>query len=183
MARKAIGSVTKEDRMIAATISSPASATREDGRLGPPLREAHRQWLQELRANVERATAKDRDIWGRWEAIRYIDTVFSARFYRERSAVNRLAESAPLWVSGELVANLQWQLRNSVGLCHHATEFSSLTDKLLRAVEYWLALVEEIVGAVKVAELPREARQELAALGIATAPTWSDRPASLAPSR
>jgi len=169
--------------MIAATISSPALVNRDDGRLGPPLREVHRQWLQELRAHVERATAKDRDIWGRWEAIRYIDTVFSARFDRERSAVNRLAESAPLWAGGELVANLQWQLRNSVGLCHHAAEFACLTGKLLRAVEYWFALVEEIVGGIKVAELPREARQELAALGIATAPMRSDRPASLAPSR
>jgi hypothetical protein len=168
--------------MIAATTSSAAPATRDDGRLGVPLGEMHRQWLKELRANVERATAKDRDIWRRWEAIRYVDTVFSGRFDRERSAINRLTESAPLWVSGELVSNLRLQLRNSVGLCHHATEFSTLTDKLVRAVEYWFAMVEDVMGPIKLADLSREARQELAALGIETAPSWSDLPASLATS-
>jgi len=168
--------------MTAATISPAAPSTRDDGRLGLPLGEMHRQWLQELRANVRRATAKDRDIWGRWETIRYIDTVFSSRFDRERSAINRLAESGPLWVSGELVANLRWRLRTAVGLCHHATEFSTLTDKLVRAVEYWFAMVEDTVGPIRWADLSAEVQRDLGALGIETAPSWSDLPVSLATS-
>ena len=168
--------------MTAATTSPPPPPTRSDARLGPSLGEMHRQWLQELRAKVERARAKDRDIWARWQAVRYVDTVFSGRFDRESGAINRLAESSLLWVSAELVSNLRWQLRNSVGLCHHGAEFSILTDKLIRAVEYWFAAVEDVAGPIKWADLSREARQELAGLGIETAPSWSELPVSLATS-
>lgn len=168
--------------MTAATTSPAPPPTRADGRLGPLLGEMHQQWLQELRAKVERARTKDRDIWARWEAVRYVDTVFSGRFDRERTAINRLAESALLWVGAELVSNLRWQLRNSVGLCHHGTEFSNLTDKLIRAVEYWFAAVEDIAGPIRWADLSNEARQELGGLGIETAPSWSELPVSLATS-
>jgi hypothetical protein len=172
----------QEASMTTATITPAPPPTRADSRLGPPLGEMHRQWLQELRAKVERTKAKDRDIWARWEAVRYVDTVFSGRFDRERTAINRLADSAQLWVSAELVSNLRWQLRNSVGLCHHGTQFSILMDKLIRAVAYWFAAVEDIAGPIKWADLSHEARQDLAGLGLETAPSWSELPVSLATS-
>jgi hypothetical protein len=140
----------------------------------------HRQWLQELTAKVKKAKAEDWGIWPRWEAARYVDTVFSGRFDRERSAMNRLADSALLWVAGELVANLRWQVRNRVGLCHRETEFSTLMDKLVRAVEYWFGAVEDIAGPIKWADLSPEARQDLSSLGLETAPSWSELPVSLA---
>lgn len=167
---------------MTAVITTSAPSLGADGWLGPKLGEIHRQWLQELRAKVERAKAKDRDIWARWEAVRYVDTAFSGRFDRERSAINRLAERALLWVAGELVSNLRWQLRSSVGLCHHETEFAILMDKLIRAAEYWFATVEDIVGPIKWADLSPEARQELGSLGIETATHWSELPVSLATS-
>jgi len=168
--------------MTAAITDSPPLSSPAAGRLGVRFGEMHRQWLQELRARVEKAKAKDRDIWARWEAVRYVDTVFSGRFDRERSALNRLADSALLWVAGELVSNLRWHLRNRVGLCHHETEFAVLMDKLVRAVEYWFATVEDIVGPITWADLSPEARQELSSLGIETAPSWSELPGSLATS-
>jgi hypothetical protein len=69
-------------------------------------------------------------------------------------------------VAGELVSNLRWQLRNSVGVCHRETEFSLLMGKLVRAVEHWFTTVEEVVGPTRWADLPPEARRELGALGI-----------------
>lgn len=168
--------------MTATTTNSDPPLARGDGRLGPRLGGIHRQWLQELRARVEKAKAKDRDIWGRWGAVRYVDTEFSGRFDRERGAINRLAESALLWAAGELVSNLRWQLRNSVGLCHREAEFAILMDKLVRAVEYWFATVEDIVGPITWADLSPEARQDLSSLGIETAPNWSELPVSLATS-
>jgi hypothetical protein len=126
----------------------------------------HRQWLRDLRARMEQARLKDRNIWTRWEVIRYVDSVFSQQFDGERNAVNRIAEAPHLWVAGELVSNLRWRLRNSVGLCHREAEFSTLMDKLVRAVEYWLRTVEDVVGPTRWADLSPEARRELALLGI-----------------
>ena len=168
--------------MTAAPAISATPLCQLDDRLGPQLEQMHRQWLQDLRTTVGEAKAEDRDIWARWKAIRYVDTVFSGQFDRERSAINRLAEGPLLWVAGELVANLRWQLRNCVGLCHRETEFSVLTGKLVRAVEYWFGTVEDIVGPIRLADLSPKAREELASLGIETAPTWSELPVSLATS-
>jgi hypothetical protein len=152
--------------MITAETSSAPPSFQPDGRLGPRLERMHRQWLRELRARVEHPKAKERNIWARWEVIRYVDTEFSRQFDQERNAIGRVAEGPVLWVAGELVANLLWQLRNNVGLCHHGTEFSSLSGKLIRAVEYWFTTVEDVVGATRWADLSPEARQELGSLGI-----------------
>lgn len=152
--------------MIAAETSSAPPSFQPDGRLGPRLERIHRQWLRELRARMEQPKAKDRNIWARWEVIRYLDTEFSHRFDQERSAIGRIAEGPVLWVAGELVSNLLWQLRNNVGLCHHGAEFSSLSGKLVRAVEYWFTTVEDVVGPARWGDLSPEARAELASVGI-----------------
>ena len=142
--------------MTATLTTSGTLSSRADGALGPQLGTMHRQWLQDLRAEMDKAKAKDRDIWARWSAIRYADTVFSGQFDRERSAINRLAESPLLWVAGELVSNLRWQLRNGVGLCHREADFAILTGKLVRAVEYWFATVEDVAGPRAVTSAVRE---------------------------
>jgi hypothetical protein len=165
--------------MTAALPNSATLSSGANGRLGPQLRELHRTWLQELRARTEKTKTKDRGIWARWEAIRYVDTVFSGQFERERRAINQLAETPLLWMAGELVSSLRGQLRNGVGLCHRESEFSLLIDKLVRAVEYWFTTVEDVVGPITWADLSPEARRELGSLGIETAPSWSDLPVSL----
>lgn len=165
--------------MIAADTSSAPRASQPEGRLGPTLERMHRQWLRELRAHVEQPKAKDRNIWARWEVIRYVDTVFSRQLEQERSAVRRIAEGPVLWVAGELASNLLWQLRNNVGLCHHGAEFSSLIGKLVRAVDFWFTTVEDVVGQTRWADLSSEARQELGALGLDT-PSRSEPPVPVA---
>ena len=137
--------------MTAVSTTSAPSSSRTEGRLGPRLEEMHRQWLQDLRARVENTKAKDRNVW---------------QFDGERRVIGRITEGPVLWVAGELVSNLRWQLRNSVGLCHHHAEFSLVMGKLVRALEYWFAAVEEVVGATRWADLSAETRRELASLGI-----------------
>jgi hypothetical protein len=154
------------------------------GRLGERLEQMHRQWLHDLREAVDKVEAKDPSIWERWNAIRYVDTIFSEQFDRERGAVERLRQIdeshvTQLWVAGELVTMLRWQLCHSVGLCHRAAEFSDMTARLLRAVEYWFAAVEDIVGALDWADLSSQARRDIASLGTDHAPSWSDLPISL----
>jgi hypothetical protein len=145
----------------------------------------HRQWLAELRATFGESNATDAGIWPRWRAIRHVDTVFSGQFDRERSTIESLgptigpAHVNHLWVAGELVSMLRWQLCQSVGLCHHGAEFAVITAKLLRAVEYWFAAVEELVGPLRWDDVPAQVRQNLASLDIETAPTWSELPVSL----
>jgi hypothetical protein len=162
-----------------------ARLSRSDGRLGERLQRMHRQWLKELRATVEEARAKDSGIWPRWSAIRYVDTVFSGQFDRERSGIERLSPTIDpghvkhLWAAAELVTMLRWQLRQHVGLCHRPAEFSVITAKLLRAVEYWYAEVEDAVGPLRWDDVPAQMRQDLNSLGIETAPNWSELPVSL----
>jgi hypothetical protein len=169
--------------MTAVHTTPAARPARSDGRLGERLQRRHRQWLKELRAAVEETKAKDAGIWPRWRVIRYVDTVFSGQFDRERSAMERLAQHIEpeevLWVAGELVSMLRWQLRQSVGLCHHAAEFAAVTAKLLRAVEYWFAAVEGLMGPLRWDDVPAQVRQDLNSIGIETAPNWTELPVSL----
>jgi hypothetical protein len=162
-----------------------ARPARSNGRLGERLQRMHREWLQELRAAVVETKAKDAGIWPRWSVIRYVDTVFSSQFERERRVIESLSPTIDpgqvnhLWVAGELVTMLRWQLRQHVGLCHRPTEFAVITANLLRAVEYWFAAVEGFVGPLRWDDVPAQVRQDLNSLGIETAPNWSELPVSL----
>jgi hypothetical protein len=174
--------------MTAAHLTPKTSSPRREGRLGDRLAPIHRACLRDLQALVEAAKSPGRDIWPRWNAIRYVDTVFSGRFDRERHAIEKLDhmlvadEADRLWVAGELVAALRRQLRQSVGLCHRGADFTEITTNLFRAVEYWFAAVEEIVGGVSWDDVPATVREDVAFLGTDTAPAWSDLPVSLATS-
>ena len=171
--------------MTAAPAIPTTPSARPSRQLGDHLEGTHRKWLQDLQAEMDKATAKGADIWPRWSAIRYVDTVFSGQFDRERSAVERLTPTIDsgqvkqLWVAGELVTMLRWQLRQHVGLCHRPTEFSVITAKLLKAVEHWFATVEEVVGPLSWDDVPAQVRRELASLECETAPCWCDLPVSL----
>jgi hypothetical protein len=138
-----------------------------------------------LRALLEGAKDQDRDIWARWNAVRYIDTTFSGRFDRERLAIQRLehlftaADADRLWVTGELVAALRWRLRNTVGLCHHGAEFAGLGSTLLRAVGCWFAAVEGIVGPLTWDDVSAQVRDALTFLGTEKTPAWRGLPGSL----
>ena len=156
-----------------ATSPSPLSTRRLEDR----LKQMHRDWLANLRVAVERVDAKDSVVWARWKAIRYVDTVFSAQFERERRVVVEGLSPAidedqvtPLWVAGELVALVRWQLRHLVGLCHHGAEYSAVTAKLLTAVDHWFAAVEEAVAAASWEAVPSRVGQDLASLGTETTP-------------
>lgn len=170
---------------MTAALSPKTCSTSRDERLGERLEPIHRACLRDLRAFVGAVTAKDRDIWARWNAIRYVDTVFSGRFDRERHAIEELRHTLPaedvdrLWVNGELVGALRWQLRNSVGLCHHGAEFAEISSKLLRAVQCWFVAVSTITGNLAWEALPAGVQDDIGFLGKDTAPTWRALPVSL----
>jgi hypothetical protein len=174
--------------VTAANVSLNISSSSRNGRLGDRLAPIHRRCLRDLCALVESANAPGRDIWPRWNAIRYVDTIFSGRFDRERHAIEELDhllvadEADRLWVAAELVAALRRQLRQSVGLCHHGAEFAEITAKLLRAVEYWFTAVEELTGLLPWDDIPAAVREDVDLLGTDTAPASSDLPVSLATS-
>lgn len=150
-------------------------ASRSNGRIADRIERMHRTCLGDLRAAIESSKAQD-SIWSRWNAIRYVDTELSARFDRERSAVERLSRNIDandvtrLWVAGELVTMLRGYLRASAGLCHRAAEFATVSGKLLKAVEYWFAAVEDVVGPLSLDDLPAQVRQDLGLLGSESGP-------------
>jgi hypothetical protein len=140
------------------------------GRPADRLERTHCAWLDGLRTAVASAHAGESGIWPRWNAIRYLDTFFRDQFDPERKVMNDLGPTIGgdgvrrLWAAGELVEALRWQLRHAAGLCHRADEFSSITGKLLRAVEYWCAAVEDVVRPFDWDDLPAQAREEIASL-------------------
>jgi hypothetical protein len=131
------------------------------------LREVHARWLQVVRDVLKAARPADAGTWTRWSAIRYVNTVFSIRFERERAAVDSLhqeleaSQRARLWAAAELIAALCWQLDHLVGACHHAAEFATVTLKLEGAIEHWCREVEAALGQLTWSEVPEKSRQLL----------------------
>jgi hypothetical protein len=134
------------------------------------LEPVHQVWLEDLRSALPTAHQKHSDILSRWRAIRYLDTVFSARFERERRDIDGLSlalgggQRQQLWAAGELVALSLWQVGHTVGLCHDAARFDRVRDTLLRAVEYWFGMVEAIAGPMTWDDVPGAIRRDLSTL-------------------
>ena len=170
------------------TVAYPIATTpttESSARLVGRIEYAHHNWLQALREAVDAVTTRDTGIWPRWNAIRYVDTTFTSQFNRERGVLARLTQTIDerqatrLWIAGELVTRLRWQISNSLGLCHHAAEFSDLTARLLRAAEHWFAAVEETVQSLRWDDVPVQVREEFASLETETTPAGCELPVSL----
>jgi hypothetical protein len=149
--------------------------SRLHGRPMDRLERTHRAWLGELRTAVAHADAGESGIWPRWKAIRSLDTFLMDQFDRERKAMDGLSPRIggngvrQLWAAGELVEALRWQLRHAAGLCHRADEFSTITGKLLRALEYWFTAVEDVMRPFEWDDLSAREREEIASLGAGVA--------------
>ena len=134
------------------------------------LREVHAPWLRVVRGVLKAARPADAGMWARWSAIRYVNTVFSIRFERERAAVDGLhqelegSQRSRLWAAAELIAALRWQLDHLVGACHHAAEFATVTLKLEGAIEHWCREVEDALGQLTWGEVADEAGRLLVLL-------------------
>jgi hypothetical protein len=70
----------------------------------------------------------------------------------------------------ELLAILGWQLDHLVGICHRAEEFSTVTLKLVSAIQHWCHEVEDALGPPTWDDLSDQARQLLASLAGKTGP-------------
>ena len=139
---------------------------------GPLLACEHASWLEEVRAALEPARRADAGAWARWSALRYLQSTFPSRLDEERRLVRRFAvqltdeQRDTLWALGELFDAFGAQLDHLVGLCHHAEQFSVVTDRILAALGIWCRAVEAGIGSLPVAALPAEARSRLVELAL-----------------
>lgn len=139
-------------------------------RLRPVLEREHRQWIQEVVAALEPAERPDAGAWARWNALRYLQTTFPARLDRERRLVEGVVPDLTddqreiLWALGELLDALRQQLDHLIGLCHRADQFSAVTGKILTALRHWCRAVEDNLGPLTIAVMPRQSREVLAQL-------------------
>jgi hypothetical protein len=144
-------------------------------RLLPVLEREHRQWIQEVTAILELANRPDAGAWARWNALRYLQTTFPARLDKERRLVEGVAADLTdeqceiLWALGELLDALRQHLDHLIGLCHRADHFSVLTGKILTALRHWCRAVEDDLGPLAIAVMPRDSREVLAQLAPETA--------------
>ena len=160
-----------EDFMTA----TPAVALTVGGsewQLLPALQEIHGSWLQEVRKLLDSARRPDAGIHCRWRTVRYLTFIVSPRFEIERGGLETLGQmikpdpAAQLWGAAELMATLGWQLDHEIGLCHRAGEFSVLTYKFEKAMVHWCRAVEDALGRLSWIEMPEQARQRFALLGM-----------------
>jgi hypothetical protein len=139
-------------------------------RLLPALEREHRQWIQEVVTALEPASRPDAGTWARWNALRYLQTTFPARLDKERRMVSGMDADLTeehreiLWALGELLDALRQQLDHLIGLCHHAEQFSQVTGKIVTTLHRWCRAVEEGLGPLSVAIMPRQSREVLAQL-------------------
>ena len=139
-------------------------------RLLPALQREHRQWIQDVVAALEPASRPDAGTWARWNALRYLQTAFPARLDKERRLVDGMhadlteEQRAILWALGELLDALRQQLDHLIGLCHHADQFSLVTGKIVKTLHHWCRAVEDGLGPLSIAIMPRQSREALAQL-------------------
>jgi hypothetical protein len=144
-------------------------------RLLPVLEREHRQWIQEVTAILEPAERPDAGVWARWNALRYLQTTFPARLAKERRIVEAVAPDLTdeqrelLWALGELLDALRQHLDHLIGLCHRADQFSALTGQIVTALRHWCRAVEDDLGPLAIAIMPRQSREVLAQLAPETA--------------
>jgi hypothetical protein len=135
--------------------------------LRPYLAAEHAQWLDEVTEVLAAAQQPEAGAWARWSALRYLQTTFPHRLAEERRLVESVAarlseeQRATLWALGELLDALRSQLDHLIGLCHRADEFSTITRKLVTALQHWCRAVEVDVGPVRWSAVPTELREAL----------------------
>ena len=140
------------------------------GTLRPALEREHRQWIEEVMGALEPAQRPDAGVWARWDALRYLQTTFSARLDRERRMVQGVmpvlddVQRETLWALGELLDALRQQLDHLIGLCQRAEQFSAVTGRIVTALRHWCRAVEDGVGPLPGTALPPESREALAEL-------------------
>ena len=138
--------------------------------LRPALEREHRQWIEEVMGALEPTQRPDAGVWARWDALRYLQTTFSARLDRERRMVEGAmpalddAQRETLWALGELLDALRQQLDHLIGLCQRAEQFSMVTKRIVTALRHWCLAVEENLGPLPASALPPESLAALAQL-------------------
>lgn len=134
------------------------------------LEREHRQWIEEVMGALEPAQRPDAGVWARWDALRYLQTTFSARLDRERRMVDAVmpalgdAQRETLWALGELLDALRQQLDHLIGLCQRAEQFSTVTGRIVTALRHWCRAVEDDIGPLSPAVIPAHLREALAEL-------------------
>lgn len=136
----------------------------------PALEREHRQWIEELMEALEPTQRPGAGVWARWDALRYLQSTFSARLDRERRLVDAVmpalgeAERETLWALGELLDALRQQLDHLIGLCQRAEQFAAVTGRITTALRHWCRAVEDGVGPLSASALPPQSREALADL-------------------
>lgn len=135
--------------------------------LRPYLAREHAQWLAEVTATLSAAQHPDAGAWARWNALRYLQTTFPHRLAEERRLVESVAarlrddQRATLWALGELLDSLRCQVDHLIGLCHRADDFSTITGKIVTALQHWCRTVEADLGPLSWSAVPPELREGL----------------------
>jgi len=138
--------------------------------LRPVLEREHRQWIEEVMGALEPTQRAGAGVWARWDALRYLQTTFSARLDRERDMVEAVipaldeSQRETLWALGELLDALRQQLDHLIGLCQRAEQFSTVTGRIMTALRHWCRAVEDALGPLAAASIPARSLEMLAEL-------------------
>jgi hypothetical protein len=138
--------------------------------IAPALRDAHWEWRKEVEDALDQVRMPETGVWARWAAVRYLMDQFLPRLERETHILTGMADQLPAAQSGHI-----WALAELLQfLCHHLCELGTMPQygpafadgvtKLLRALHFWCAEVDEAIKTVEQDELGPEATRELDSL-------------------
>jgi hypothetical protein len=145
------------------------SETRIQG-IAPALQDAHWDWRKEVEDALDHVRMPETGVWERWAAVRYLMDQFLPRLERETQVLTRMADQLPDAQSGHI-----WALDELLQfLCRHLCELGTMPQcgpafaegvtKLLRALHFWCAEVDEAIRMVEQDELGPEATREFDSL-------------------
>jgi hypothetical protein len=141
------------------------SETKIQG-IAPALRDSHWEWRKEVENALAQVRTPEAGVWARWAAVRYLMDQFLPRLERETHILTGMADQLPAAQSGHI-----WALGELLEfLCHHLCELGTMPQcgpafadgvtKLLRALHFWCAEVDEAIKTVEQDELGPEATRD-----------------------
>jgi len=138
--------------------------------LAPALRDAHWEWRKEVEDSLDQVRMPETGVWERRAAVGYLMEQFVPRLERETHILTDMADRLPaaqsghIWALGELLQFLCRHLCDLGTMPQYGPAFADGVTKLVRALHFWCAEVDEAIRTVEQDEVGCEATREFDSL-------------------
>jgi len=148
-------------------VASPVYVASAHETLDTVLAPGHDAWIEETRHLLTAASAPGAADWERSPVVRWLNDGFLRRFLAERALMNELRphftvrEDELIGAGEDRIAQIRLVLDRLARRHGSVSEFRSLAQGLMQALEMWCAECELAVRRVQCRYLSRDARRLL----------------------